>query len=244
MKRKALVFVLLIALFSPLAFSGTWMDDFSDGNLDGWSMYENFWINKIVVKNSGNWVIEDGAAIAGDDNPGRVYGLYIGDMSWKDYITEASIKLSKELEKRQMFTGVWFGVRLQLDDGKLGLNDYGIGMWNDDGRNVFKGGTRYVDGIFLDIQMSQIQTEANVWYRFKMTAKGNHITGFIDGEKVFDLVDGTFTSGAVVIAINGVRAAFDDFMVTGPEIPDNQLGRSVKSSGKLVTTWANIKASN
>jgi len=34
---------------------------------------------------------------------------------------------------------------------------------------------------------------------------------------------------------------FDNFVITGDDIPDKNLGLSVESQGKLATTWAKIK---
>lgn len=243
MKGRSLVFALIIFMLPLTAISGTWMDDFNDGNLDGWRMYENFWMNKTVIMDSGTWIVENGVIVSGDDNPERVYGIVTGDMSWVDYTAEVSVRLSKRLEECQISSGVWLCIRFQLDKGKFGQNDYEIGLWNEDGRSAFTGGYKYMDGDFFNFQAFPIEAKPNVWYRVKMIAEGNHITGFVDNLKVFDLTDSSFASGAVSIAVNGVKAEFDNFMVTGPEIPDKQLSSPVKATGKLATTWGSIKIS-
>ena len=242
--QKILLSIILCLSFVSSAYSGTLADNFNDGDLASWRMYENFRFEKIVIPDPGNWIVEDGTAVGGDDDSGKVYGLYIGDMSWKNYTAEVSVKLLKRVEKCSIGAGVWLATRLQLDEGKFGLNAYIIGIWNDSRFGAVKGGAEYANGDGLNLQIFMHPLcEANVWYKLSMTANGNYITGFVDDVKVFDLLDDSFTSGAVALAVNGLEAAFDDFMVTGLEIPDVQLSQPVKPSGKLATTWANIKIS-
>ena len=98
-----------------------------------------------------------------------------------------------------------------------------------------------LSGDFFDIQSMAVTTEVDTWYRLKMEVEGDQITAFVDDAKVFALRDGLFASGPACIAVNGVRATFDDFMVTGPDVPDGGPGYLVESSGKLATTWAHLK---
>jgi len=241
--RVSLIFVILTFVLSSLAIAGTWIDDFNDGDLAGWRMLVCFWRDRIVVLDEGNWFFENGAIVGGDDNQGKRYDLYTGDMSWTDYIVEVSVKLSKRLEDCPEDTGVWLIARSQEGEGKIGLNGYVVGMIIWHGFQVLRGGFKYVNGFDSNNQILALPSEANRWYRLKINVEKDLITGFVDDVKVYELRDGTFTSGLVGIAVNGVKATFDDLMVTGPNIPDGGPGHSVNPSRSSVTTWANIKRS-
>lgn len=237
MRATATLCILLIAL--P-AWAGTWLDNFDDGDFDGWQRVECLWIPKVVTPNAGNWVVENGAVVAGDNDSTKRYDLNIGDMWWADYIAEVSVKLSKRLENCSSDSGVWLGARYQVAEGKLSLNDYFVGAWQSSG--AWRGGAKYSNGDFFNTQSRMIPSEADTWYRLKIEVDGDQITAFVDDLQVFVLRDSSFTSGLVSISVNGVVATFDDFMVTGPEIPDGGPGYSVELSGKLATTWAGIKS--
>lgn len=235
MRATTTLCILLIAL--P-AWAGTWLDNFDDGDFDGWQMVECLWIPKVVTPNAGNWVVENGAVVAGDNDSTKRYDLYIGDMWWADYIAEVSVKVSKELESNED-TGVYLSARYQVDEGKLGLNAYVVGVWNING--VRRGGFKYSNGDFLSTQTRVLPLKADTWHTLKIEVDGDQITAFVDDLQVFVLRDSSFTSGLVSISVNGVIAIFDDFIVTGPDIPNGGPGYSVESSGKLTTTWSGIK---
>ena len=232
------IFMLFIALPS---WAGTWLDNFDDGDFAEWRMDTCLWMPEIVTPGAGNWVVENGAVVAGDNNSANRYDLYIGDMSWTDYTAEISVKLSKKLEACSDSSGVWLGLRFQEGEGKLGLNDYAVGMWNDTGM-VRWGGFKYSDGDFFNTQRIVFPSQTDTWYRLKIVVEDDQITAFVDDLRVFELRDGLFASGVVCIAVNGVKATFDNFMVTGPDIPDGGSGYSVELSGKLVTTWAQLRS--
>lgn len=237
--KASLIFALLAFALSSLAIAGTWVDNFDDGDLAGWRMLVSFWRARIVVLGEGNWVFENGAIVGGDDNPKKRYDLHTGDMSWADYTAEVSVKLSKRLEDCPDYTGVWLGARGQEGEGKTGLNVYTVGMWRKFQANG--GGFKCVNGFFFNFQSVVIPSETDRWYRLKINVEKDLITGFVDDMKVFELRDGTFTSGLVGIAVIGIKATFDDLVVTGPNIPDGGPGHSVNPSRSFVITWANIK---
>ena len=239
--KLSLIFVILTFVLSSLAIAGTWIDDFNDGDLAGWRMLVCFWRDRIVVLDEGNWFFENGAIVGGDDNQGKRYDLYTGDMSWTDYIVEVSVKLSKRLEDCPDYTGVWLGAREQEGEGKIGLNLYAVGIWRVS--TALRGGFKYINGFDFNDQVLALSSEADRWYRLKINVEKDLITGFVDDIKVYELRDGTFTSGAVSIAVSGMKAIFDDLIVTGPNIPDGGPGHSVNPSRSSVTTWANIKRS-
>ena len=220
---------------------GTWRDNFRDSNLDGWEMDTCIWQQKVVKPNVGNWVVENGVVIGGDDDFGTRYDLYTGQMSWTDYTAEVSVKLSKELRFCQASSGVWLGVRWQGD----GLNGYCLGIINAEWVGLKevaysmiydKGdrGHRFPGVAF--------PTKAGKWYRLRVTVSKNQVRCFVDDIEVDVYKNNLFPSGMVVIAVHGVKAMFDDFAVTGPNIPDGGPGFAVNPQAKLATAWGDIKS--
>ena len=86
-----------------------------------------------------------------------------------------------------------------------------------------------------------LETEADTWYRLKVTVKGDLIQGFIDGELMCEFNDPRYPSGSVGLGVAGVEVMFDDFMVTGPGISNNGSDFSVTSKGKIAAAWGDIK---
>lgn len=239
--RVSLIFVILTFVLSSLAIAGTWIDDFNDGDLVGWRRLVNFWKARVVVLDKGNWFSENGAIVGGDDDVEKQYQIYTGDMSWTDYTAEVSVKFSKRLEDCSDSSGAFLGARIQATEGKIGLNCYSVGMWHFAGAR--RGGLKYIDGFDSIVNTVVIPSETDRWYRLKINVEKDLIKCFVDDIEVCEFHDGTFTSGLVGIAVSGIRATFDDLIVTGPNIPDGGPGHSVNPSRSSVTTWANIKRS-
>ena len=202
--------------------AGTWRDDFDDGNLAGWKMATCLWMQNLVTPDSGNWVVEDGAAVGGDDDVSTRYDLYTGDVSWTDYTAEVIVKLTKELGLCPHHTSVWLGVRSQGGD-KFGLGSYAVGLVSVYGVESAEVLT-YDNGQFFDLQRITFPAQVDTWYRLKMEVSGNQVRAFVDDTKVGEFQSDTFTSGSVNIGADGVRAMFDDFEATGLGIPNGGPG--------------------
>ncbi|MBI1925058.1 hypothetical protein HYR99_12520 [Candidatus Poribacteria bacterium] len=93
----------------------------------------------------------------------------------------------------------------------------------------------------LHYESSPFEWELNTWYELKVTAEGDQFKIYVDDELVHDYVDATHPSGAIGIStlFAGTTAHFDDFSVTGDDVPDT--ARAVDTKAKLATTWATIK---
>lgn len=86
----------------------------------------------------------------------------------------------------------------------------------------------------------------NRWYKLKVTAKGNHFKFFLDDSLVGEVDDTVHSAGGVGLYISPefglMKVYFDDFAVSGPDIPDGGSGWAVKSKGKIVMTWGQIRS--
>jgi pectate lyase len=198
--------------------AGTWRDNFDDGDLAGWRMATCLWMQNFVTPDSGNWIVEDGVAVGGDDDVSTRYDFYTGDMSWTDYTAEVSVKLTKDLQLCPHHTSVWLGVRGQEGD-KFGLGNYGVGLVSAYGVESAEILT-YDMGQFFDMQRITFPTQVDTWYRLKMEVSGDQVRAYVDDTIVGEYQSDRFTSGSVVIGALGVKAMFDDFEVTGLRLGD------------------------
>ncbi|MFQ6043796.1 MAG: sigma-70 family RNA polymerase sigma factor, partial [Candidatus Poribacteria bacterium] len=237
--------------------TGTWKDNFEDGNFDGWERYKLDWPAAVLVPDAGNWRVEDGVIIGGDDNKIIMHILGMGEMWWKDYTVEVSVKLSKELRN----CGTWSGVGLFVRGQKpipqmsyiLGMQYFGDNVKKQipvEGGKMAATPVEIAGGIIGNAQPNAsthqfpkalFETEADRWYRLKMTVEGDLIRCFVDQKQVSEFRSNLYSSGMVGFAVNGVVAMFDDFVVTGPDIPDGGPGFAVNPRDKLATAWGRIK---
>ena len=250
----------ICALLWGSAFSvsaGTWKDNFEDGNFDGWETYKLDWPAAVLVPGAGNWRVEDGIIIGGDDNRFIFHILSMGEMWWKDYTVEVSVKLSKELRNCGQWTSVVLGVRGQKPLPQmsylLAIQYFGDNVKKQipvEGGKMAATPVEVAGGIIGNAQPAAathqfpkalFKTEADRWYRLKVTVEGNLVRCFVDGKQVSEFQSNVYSSGIVGIAVAGVVAMFDDFAVTGPEIPDGGSGFAVNPQAKLATTWGRIK---
>jgi len=245
---------LCLLLCSKLVWGGTWRDDFGDGNLDEWSMALVRWPAWVLEHGVGNWHVEDDMLIGGDHNINMVYSIVTGDLSWTDYTVEVSVNFSKALGNSPKWSGVFLYDRVQEQWGA-----YGIAMqnWGDQapkqlqveegeqakppyevvgGHIVLQANDRHIFPKLL------FRTAGDRWYRLKVSIEGDVVRCFIDDKKIIEFPGGgLYDSGRVGLSVNGVVARFDDFMVTGPQVPDGGSAFLVNPQAQLATIWATIK---
>lgn len=259
---RFVVGILIILILSTIAWAGTWKDNFEDGNLDGWRMAKVPWSPfTVLMLDEGNWRIEDGAVMGGDNNELIVYYLFMGEVSWADYTAEVSLKLSKELRNCSAWSGAYLSVRGQKPliymHYCLGIQYFGKGgaepkeIQVEEGKMV-AAPVEVAGGLInssKELAANQhvfpkmlFETKANVWYRLRVTVSGSLVSCFIDQKQVCEFQNSMFATGLVSFAVNGVVAMFDDFMVTGPKVPNGGPGFTVNPKAMLASTWGDIKS--
>ena len=229
--------VWLVVMSTLSAFAGTWSDGFEHPDLDDeWELY-------VQIGNQPIWEIENGLLLA--DQSGQS-GLVIGNDEWKDYSVEVTVIL---LENRapapggsnSRYAGIGMYCKRPLPKGYF-LGIY-TRLWDGRGPGLLIG---VYDGWRPPIasEYKALKVEFGREYRLRMTEEENLIKCYLDGELVHELaMDKSFTSGIVGLAISSMRAHFDDFVVSGANIPDGGpgLGKAVKPRAGFPTTWAYIK---
>lgn len=59
----------------------------------------------------------------------------------------------------------------------------------------------------------QITVNPEQWFRVRVVAQGNRITGFLDGQEMFSLTDNDLAEGSVGLFTRQAAAEFDDFEI-------------------------------
>ena len=78
--------------------------------------------------------------------------------------------------------------------------------------------------------------ELKTWYLVRAELKGTNMSFFVDEQFIGTVTDDRSLSGAVGVAVQDtMQTLFDDFTVTGPDIPSNRLALSVGQ--KITLSW-------
>jgi hypothetical protein len=95
----------------------------------------------------------------------------------------------------------------------------------------------------LHFEFKPYEWELDTWYNLRVTAEGEHFKFYVDDELVLEYEDNVHPTGqvGVGVAYTKTTAHFDDFVVSGDDVPN--LNYSVSSKGKLPTMWGKIKNS-
>ena len=245
---KFLITVTVLFLFSLSVFAGTFLDTFEDGNLDGW--------RELVPwdRVPGSWEVVDGG-LHGTIHDGYLRLFTTGDDTWKDYTVEFDVRPLKKHGRPTIAIAArvqekWF-VKCFLVDAVVVLPGGGNAPergWVFCSAGNMNGGKS--KGLFFGphplIKLFR-------WAHFKLSVEGNIFTFWINGEQVMEPTElrifrnregfadfPEFQTGGVGIGLSNYTARFDNFTVTGDNIPDSG-AFAVTPQGKLATTWGNLK---
>lgn len=235
-------FVIVFFIFSLETFAGTFKDNFDDGNLNGWKITKFDWSAFAEVEGASNWQVKNGSAVSGDNNVTMINGLFIDEKVfgiWKDYNAEVSVKLSKTLRDCPEWAGVYLSVRVQP---RLPMSyNLAIRRWGQEGE-VACGYICLDKGDKGINPKSPIKTETNKWYRLKVSVEDDLIRCYLDDKEIIAYKgDNLYATGNPGFAVNGLEAYFDDFVVTGPDVPDVGPGFSVNPQAKQAVLWSELK---
>lgn len=213
----------IISIFP--AFAGTWRDDFEDKKTTEWEIYnEDNQLEK--------WWINDGEAVGEIFTP-RFGSIWLtGDIDWEFYSVSCRVMLEED--------------RNETPSIALNLHDRG----DEDSRYVFiidfvVNTARIIKGVPGGGQREiAFVAEKGVWYDLKATVFENGDLEFQINDTVFGAFDPQpLPSGQVGLMIYNARARFDNFAVTGDNIPDGGPAKpfDVAPRDKLSTTWGKLK---
>ena len=220
---RALTFaslVILIMLLPASVYAGIFFDDFEKEN-DLW------------IVGMGEWKIENGVyhqTDLGNNSAKGVFTYAEGSENWGDDFT-IEVKVINHQATSHYEAGImykWqdlntqFHVVLDQDQSLVRINNCVGGTWQTN-------------------QNISMPFDLNEWYDLKVVVENNSHTIFVDGNEIqqYDR-DVTGTTGFIGLKTLGCEVSFDDYKVTGPNVPEI-LGQFVNYKGKLAAAWGQIK---
>ena len=248
---KWLPMTLFIALSSVVAaYSGTFLDDFSDGDLDGWHIFmapEPFIPN--LVRLEDGYLVMD-TRVGKNDNPAILKILFLelekgNAKNWDSYtltcrvrIAEVSLGYNPSFNISVRSREGHFDVMTDQQMFILPTQDLvGVVTFPPDAKIAPDG----VDGV---IHRENFETAIKLrrWYQIKIVAKESKFEFHFNGNRVSKYKDDTAGPGTVRFqAVTGILVHLDDVVITGPDIPNFGGPHSVSPEALLATTWGAIK---
>jgi len=221
MKRAIVILTLLVIAASTHA--GTHEFNFDDAN----QLTGNWFIRdeKIWPQDPENidWSVENGELVAvSSDVCGGLSGNWILDdtyMDWVNYEMSCNLKLVQTLVPNcKIYSNVIFAVHINLPTGIfLSLETRGSGgPWD----KVVLGTSE-----FRWVGQPSLKTplEEGRWYTVRMVIEDGSYQIFIDDELIIETRNTNPSSarGLVGFGIKNAEMHFDDFILTGDDIPEN-----------------------
>jgi hypothetical protein len=216
------------------AFAGTWMDDFEDGDFDGWEVYN--------PEPEEIWRVEDGECSGqwANSPAGWWSGIELmleSAASWRDYSIVCKAKLVEKLGGDPSFCIAFRVLPTWEGDSQ---NDYQAHVRPDAKKATFyeveRNKLRKISEVPLPFDISK-----DTWYELKVIAEGEHFEFYISDELIGSFDDDSRPSGTVILGVASAKVHFDDVVITGPEIPDGGPGFAVTYQSKLAAIWGSIK---
>jgi hypothetical protein len=235
----ASVFIFVVFFSAPamVSFAATLIEDFDDGDAEGWERSPQNEKNDNVF-----WGVVDGAFMF--DPKGEVWSSAISQMNfvgtpqvanvseWTDYELEVDIK--------HTVAANWPGgirARVDLDTG----GHYAVWLYPGDGRiNLYKNPGWDINTGLADMGQAAYNPAVDEFHTVKLSCQGDDITVFYDGKEVISAKDSEHKGGTIALCVQDKVVHYDNIKVTGAQIPNVNMS-PVEAVGKLATTWGTIK---
>ena len=255
------VILLTLTLLASSAWAGTLIDDFEDGNLDGWRP------SKFFGDEEAKWSVERGELVVTAKNFCRTGpGLGIGDETWEDY--EFSVRFSLRKTFRICSEG-WspaIGIGIHSNVAETGSLQLGKNQWVWAGvfnRQLDRGNNGWARKLcevwippddVLSLDRGEFLTRPRRWYTLRISAFSTRLrtkyVAVIGNKQICDFsLDIRFesgkrtTAGGAFLYVRNAEVHFDNVVITGENIPNLDMNEflPVSRKGKLATTWGEIK---
>ncbi len=212
------------------------------------------WLQLLVVSGFLGWGLLAAAGTWSDDFSGNIVGSdWQGD---RDYfsIVEGSLKgysalpvapsPFNRLEVGKNWTDYNVECRIDVVEPNLLVCTKGALVLRDNGTEGYvfalHVATKTIEVYRLSNNEMLLSKNAPLqlksWYLVRAELEGPSMSFFVDGQPVGTVRDDRSLSGAVGVAVqDALDARFDDFSVTGPNIPCN--GLELSAGQKITVTW-------
>ena len=239
--RIAISVSILIFVSGLLSFGGEILDDFDDGDTEGWERSPQNEDSKSF------WGIEKGNTFVTFDPKGLVWseaisqfnftgeGLKVGTPNkWTDYDVEVDVR-------HKVIANFPGGVRgrVDLETG----SHYVVWLYPGSAKmNLFSNPGWDINTGLQNHGEAPYKPEVDKWHTVKLSFSGTTIKVFYDGEMMIETKDNQYKSGTVALGNQDKIVDYDNVRITGPGIPDLNAS-AIEPQGKLTTTWGQIKSS-
>jgi hypothetical protein len=186
---------------------------------------------------SGNWEVKDGELVI--TPRGSRCGFRVGETTWENYTVRVKAKIVKHRSTGRI-EGANVVVRKQ-DPRESPRRTYAFGFGNRGGGKIAYAFYARGDLTPRRFVSDPFEWELGRWYDLKVTAEGEQFWFYVDNRLMIHYTDDTYPKGEVGIgaSFSGTTVHFDDFSVTGDDVPDLDL--DVSPGVKLATTWGQVK---
>lgn len=170
---------------------------------------------------SGKWKVENGVYIGEELN--AIEGVtLIGEEDWTDLTFEATVRKAE---------GNWMALVVRWVD----VNNH-YGLWVNLGNSTAEWWVK--TGAYAQHSAGAIKLNKEK-YKLKIVAKGNTFEGYYNDKLVTTMEHEDHKQGRIGLLVWEGSSGFDDVSIMGLGIPE----LAVNPQGKVVSTWARIKAS-
>lgn len=230
------IFAVLSAL-TVVSFAGTLVEDFDDGDAEGWERSPQNEDNDDVF-----WGVVDGEMMF--DPQGQDWAVAISQMNfvgiprtpnveeWTDYEVEVDMKLTDMGDHPG-------GIRARVDLETGG--HYVLWLYPGAGNmKLYKNPGWDINTGLIELGTAPLSAEVDEYRTLKLACEGDTITVFYDGDEMISVNDSEHKSGTIALCVQNKAVYFDNVVVTGDEIPNVNMS-PVEPTGKLTATWGMLR---
>lgn len=201
MKRSMFAGFFLAAAFlaGPICGDTLWADPFTDGDDQGWTKP----VPSYFAVESGEYH----RSLAGADNDSSI--SYVGDGTWRNYTVETDAKMVEDVP------GGWATVCFRIMDN---LHYYYF-MFEPSTDAVKLQSCNGATGSYSILGTASYVTDKNLWYRLKVTLRGDSIYCYVNNSLLIQYRDTRYPAGGAGVTALHSHSHFDNFMVTAPVPP-------------------------
>ena len=264
--RWSLIAALLAVSPVMVAYSGTFVDDFNDRDLDGWHIetgpgppFPNIvkLENGYVVMDASDWERAHGATLELIAHNAKEWDSYTLTCRVRFMFmdvrpgaaTPAFVILVRYREGAKVRKGRHTFTLAHFQE--MGIWLFNQSIWVFTSRPHERPHDEGVHDPAVAIDRAKISLEhlgqpieQNRWYPVKIVAKKDDFEFYFDDNLLVEYEDRKAVPGTVEFdASSGLLAHLDDIAITGPRIPNIGGPHRVDAEARLATTWGEIKNS-
>jgi len=228
---------MMVLVLTAVTLAGTLIEDFDDGDMEGWERSPQNGDNKNVF-----WGVKDGAMVF--DPKGEVWNAAISQLNfvgtskidnvreWTDYDLEIDLKY----EEKANYPG---GIRARVDLDTGG--HYAIWLYPGSGNiKLYKNPGWDINTGLQTLGEAPYDPTVNEFHTLKLSCQGDTIKVFYDDKEVISANDKEHKKGTIALDVQDKVVYFDNVKVDGTGVPNWNMS-PVEPTGKLTITWGSIK---